>query len=260
VRPDVGVRRDIASWSSDAPECGGAILVLVSWQQVAVFSVALMLTAGCAEHLRSMDHAASWSTGVLFWPPPIATATWIAEPSAASTLGDAARLIDGTLRHAGHAEQRWFPIGARYEHGFAVTTRLERIDEAGASNAAIERWLSQYPDAASLRWLAGSADPYLPGPGRYRVMLVAFTDLAASLPGRPQRWDESTAMEGPELRATELPLKRRAPADYRVCLYIYEYEAKAADGAGRLVSPDTNLPASAHPERSGLSPLIPQRR
>jgi hypothetical protein len=231
----------------------------VSWQQVAVFSVALTLTAGCAEHLRSMDHAASWSTGVLFWPPPTATATWIAEPSASSTPGDAERLIEGALRHAGYAEQRWFPIGARYEHGFAVTTRLERIDEEGQPKSAIERWLSQYPDPASMLWLAGSAEPYLPGPGRYRVMLVAFTDLAAPFAGRPQRWDESTAMEGPELRGTDFPLKRRAPADYRVCVYIYEYEAKSADGAGRLVSQDADIRAAARLEKSGLLFFAPQR-
>jgi hypothetical protein len=228
----------------------------VSWQQAAGFSVALALTAGCAEHVRSMDRAASWSTGVLFWPPPTATTTWIGPPSPPSTLGDAARLVDGTLRDAGFVERRWFPIGARYEHGFAVTTRLERLDEEGLPKPAINRWPSQYPDAATLRWLAGSAEPYLPGRGRYRVMLVAFTDLGVPLPGRPQRWDESTAMEGPEMPATELPLERRLPADARVCVYIYEYEAKATDGAGRFVAPDAKLPAAARLERAGLSSLV----
>ncbi|HEV3193213.1 MAG TPA: hypothetical protein VGY54_22045 [Polyangiaceae bacterium] len=80
------------------------ILSLVSWPQTTVFAIVVGLAAGCAEHLRSVRRSPSWSTGVLFWPPPLATSTWIAEPSTLVTLGDEARLIEDALRREGYTE------------------------------------------------------------------------------------------------------------------------------------------------------------
>jgi hypothetical protein len=170
----------------------------VSWQQASVLSIALGLCVGCAEHLRAIDHSAGWSTGVLFWPPPRATAIWTAE-SSSSTLGDAAQLIAGTLREAGYADQRWLPVGAHYEHGFAVSTRLEKIAEGGTPKSAVE----------------------------------------------------STAMEGPDFRATELPARRRAPHGCRVRMYIYECETSAGDHDRALVAHDDKVPAHRR-ESTGL--------
>jgi hypothetical protein len=231
----------------------------VSWQDASLFAIAVGLAAGCAEHLGSLNGSAGWSTGVLFWPPPGASATWIAEPSpqpsATATLGDAAQVIAAALRRAGYSDLRWFRIGVHHDHGFAVTTRLERIDDDGTPRPLAERWLSPYPEAANLLWLTRATEPYLPGRGRYRVLLVAFTDLHFRTPGRPQRWDESTAMEGPDLPASEIPASLRAAAGYRVGVYVYEYRAKSADGTDALLVPHASVSARAQVERSGLSGL-----
>jgi hypothetical protein len=220
-----------------------------------VLVVALGLTVACAEHLGSLSRVPSWSTGIFFWPPRSATSNFIAEPAASTTLGDAARAVEGALRRAGYADQRWFPIGGQYEHGFAVTTRLERIDKYGTPKPTGERWLPQYPDAASLLWLGGSTEPYLPTSGRYRVLLIAFTDLHIHVPGRPARLDESTAMDGPGFPRATIPSRRHVPPGYRVGVYVYEFEATSDDGEGKFVPRDADLPASAHLERSGLSAL-----
>src|SRR5581483_952445 len=147
------------------------IFSAVAWQNACVLAMALGLAAGCAEHLEPMHHAEGWSTGMQFWPPPPATSSWLAEASTSPTLGEAAQFANNALRSAGYADQRWFPIGAQYSHGFAVTTRVERIDGDGTPTTAAERWSPAYPYPATLRWLAGSAEPYLPKPGRYRVLL-----------------------------------------------------------------------------------------
>jgi hypothetical protein len=225
----------------------------VSWQHAAVIAIGIGLATGCAEHFRAIDRSASWSTGVFFWPPPHATSSWIAEPSTARTLGDVATLVGDALRRAGYADQRWFPIGVHCEHGFAVTTRLEGIDEDGTPKAPAARWLAPYPDAASLRWLTTSTETYLPKRGRYRVLLIAFTDLHVPPGDHPQRWDEGTAMEGPGMPAADVPARRPVAAGYRVGAYVYEYEKKAADGDGDFVPEDTNVPAAEHLTRSGLS-------
>jgi hypothetical protein len=224
----------------------------VSWQHAAVIAIGIGLATGCAEHLRAIDRSASWSTGVFFWPPPHATSSWIAAPSTATTLGDVASRMGDALRRAGYTDQRWFPIGAHCQHGFAVTTRLERIDDQGAPKAAAERWLAPYPEAASVRWLATAAQTYLPRPGRYRVLLIAFTDLHVLSAGQPQRWDEETAMEGPGMPATEVPAGRQLRAGYRVGAYVYEYEKRSADGDGAFVPGDAEVPAAEQLTRSGL--------
>jgi hypothetical protein len=236
------------------------ILRPVSWQDASVFAIAVALAAGCAEHLGSLNGPTGWSTGVLFWPPPAASASWIAErpPDATATFGDEAAFIEGTLHRAGYADLRWFPIGARHEHGFAVTTRLERIDDQGTPKPPAERWISPYPEAANLRWLTEATEPYLPAQGRYRVLLVAFTDLHVRAPGRPWRWDEGTAMEGADLRASAIPTNRRIPVGFRVGVYLYDYAARSA-GAGALVSDHADVPALTQIERSGLSALAAGR-
>jgi hypothetical protein len=232
-------------------------LEVVSWHDTTVFAVALALAGGCAEHLGTLSHSSGWTTGVLFWPPPGATSSWLAEPAAPSTLGEAALRIRDSLRAAGYTDQRWLPIGVHYEHGFAVTTRLERVDDDGTPGPSSERWLSAYPGAVSLRWLDGSATPFLPSRGRYRVLLVAFTDLHIRPPGRPDRWDETTAMEGPDpdMAPPELPTLRVVSGRYRVGFYVYEYEASGGQGDGTFVDHDARVPAKAHLERSGLGAL-----
>ena len=150
----------------------------------------------------------------VFWPPPPATTVTDAplEPSA-STMGEAAAALTSRLREEGYVDVRWYPIGARYDHGFAVTTRLERID-AGAP-----RWPSVYPEPVELRWLE-RAKPEVAG--HYRALLVAFTDLPApSAPNAPI-WDATTLMEtgnppGP------LPTGRVAASTFRVRTFVYDY-------------------------------------
>jgi hypothetical protein len=238
----------------------------MGWQQATVVAMAAGLAAGCAEHLHSLGQTGGWSTGMLFWPPPPATSTFVGEPVAASehspTFGDVAGLVGDTLRDSGYADPRWLPIGAHCEHGFAVTTRIERIDD-GVSTPGSGRWLEQYPLPATVHWLAGSSEAYLPARGRYRVLLVAFTDLYVLPPGRPERWDETTAMEGLGTFAAEVPAGRRVPPGYRLGLHVYEYAATKADGEGHFVEPgaaaDEESSALALMRRPGLSALATLR-
>src|SRR5699024_3554153 len=125
-----------------------------------------------------------------FWPPPPATVTWTREVDG-RTFGEVAGRLGRSLRDAGYAEQQWFPIGAGYSHGFALITRLERINEDGTPRMS-ERWSSLYPEAANLRWLERAREMTLPAAGRYRVFLVAFTDLPIGPTTRAPAWSHDT--------------------------------------------------------------------
>ena len=217
---------------------------------------AFVLATGCAEHLHSQHGGGTgWDTKYLFWPPPAFTSDW---QSAASlegrTFGQVAERIAHVLEGAGYADTRLYRIGARYEHGFAIVTRLERIHDDGTP-ATADRWSSRFPEAPALEWLDGARALHLPGQGRYRVLLLAVTDVPRK-GTRPTPWDERTVMDGPAMLAVPFPVDRKLSATTTLTVYVYEYAASSADGAGAFVAPDAaRLPAAAQVRASGVGPM-----
>jgi hypothetical protein len=160
------------------------------------------------------------------------------------------------LRDAGYERPRLHPVGVGFLHGFAITTRLERIDSDGRPSTG-DRWSSLYPDAATLRWLEGARRARLPGPGRYRVFLIAYTDLPIGRTDIAPVWNELTVMEGPGIVEDVLPSdvpQRRASASYRFGVYVYEYRREDADDDGSFL-PTASITTERHVRSAGLSKL-----
>src|SRR5688572_2495459 len=111
------------------------------------------LSTGCAEQLHLLERGpAGGMSPSTFWPPPPpSTAIAARDVLADATFGDVERRISGVLRDAGYADTHWYPIGVSFQHGFAVTTRLERIDNE-ARPVPDGRWSLLYPEAPTLRW------------------------------------------------------------------------------------------------------------
>ncbi|MEO6599836.1 MAG: hypothetical protein ABIQ16_08200 [Polyangiaceae bacterium] len=160
------------------------------------------------------------------------------------------------LRAAGYTEQRWFPIGARHEHGFAVTTRLERVDDHWRVDDP-ERWSSLYREAANLKWLRQARTLPLPGPARYRVLLIAYTDLPIGVTSVAATWSEETMMDGPGAResfsARESGVPARLPSRYQFGIYEYEYEWDDSEARAALRQAD---PAVARETQSPPARLL----
>jgi hypothetical protein len=220
-------------------------------------AASLALATGCAESLPAQRGGSTgWATGYLFWPPPAFTSEW---PSGAHlegrSLGEVADRIAHVLAAAGYTETRVFRIGARYDHGFAITTRLERIQDDGSPVATGARWSSRFPAAPKLDWLGGARRPHLPGPGRYRTFMVTVTDIPRK-GTRPTPWDERTVMDGPALAAVPFPVDRRLSSATTLTIYVYEYAASSADGEGALVAPtESRLAAASHVRASGFGAI-----
>jgi hypothetical protein len=230
-------------------------------QTALVLALSAAVATGCAHHL-GLQHGGDegWSTGYLFWPPPEPTSVWTTDPQASATrptFSQIAERIADVLQQAGYREQHVYPVGVGYAHGFAVTTRLERIRDDGAPAPLAERWSARFPGATELRWLAVAREPRFDQAGRYRALLLAFTDLPLEGTGtRPPVWNAQTVMAGPELPAAEFPATRRVPSGARVILYVYEYRAASTEGEGAFVAPDdASVPAAAHVRASGLLAL-----
>ena len=231
---------------------------------LSLISLAALLSVGCAEPLHLVVHGTLVGGPPLsYWPPPESTWTWSGRAEAAPSLflGEAADRVAVALRSAGYADQHWYAVGARYAHGFVVTTRLERVQDDGAPEEDQRRWSSSFPEAGNLLWLEGARQTRLPGAGRYRVLLVAFTDLPIGATNRAQRRSERTWMaERPDAPSTELSPTHRVSPDYRVGVYVYEYEAGASDREGAFVPYDGEPSARAQMQAPVLSTLLGAQR
>ena len=188
------------------------------------FALALPLLAGALGCVHAPRVMSASRDPYVFWPPPPPTSAWAPRtPAGAATMGEAAAALAVMLRDAGYVDVRWYPIGGQYEHGFAVTTRLERL------GAPTQRWPALYPEPVELRWLERASEPALPAVGFYRAFLVAFTDLPGTPgSGRAPRWDDTTVMEtgnpcGP------LPTDRVTPPGFRVLAFAYAYVRDGAE-------------------------------
>jgi hypothetical protein len=192
-----------------------------------------------------------------FWPPAAPTSVVLAEAVGTTrsvSFGEAAMRTAAVLDDAGYVEKRWYPIGPSCAHGFAVTTRVERLDRDRGEPS--ERWMPLLSGPVTLKWLGDARRPRFPRPGRYQALLVAFTDLFVREPHQPAREDLDTLMEGVDGTATAFPPERRASPRFRYGAYLYEYDAEGPDGSGVFVQREPTAVSLARARASGLSRLL----
>jgi hypothetical protein len=212
------------------------------------------LSLGCAESLQLTEAAPASGSSLSFWPPPRSTSIWTdpVRPSTRLSLRESAERVQASLKHAGYTDERWFAIGTQFDHGFAVTTRLEHMNDDGTSGAA--RWSSLFQEAPTLLWLDRARTMRLAAAGRYRVFLVALTDLPIGRTDRAPVWDEQTCMtEALAASSREAFATRMVSPSYRIGVYVYAY--RSDDGDGELIPSEPAFPAARHVEMAGLSAL-----
>ena len=164
------------------------------------------------------------------------------------------------LRSAGYNRARWYPIGLGCAHGFAATTRLEAVDDDHTPSPDSKRWSSLYPDAATLRWLTLARRMPLPHPGRYRVFLLAVTDLPIGKSALAPVWNADTVMDGAGVGmdcsfGSEEQLRGELTS-YQLAVYVYEYERRKSQIDGEFSALDAEGAAISQLRHAGLSRLL----
>jgi hypothetical protein len=181
-------------------------------------------------------------------------------PAQAAELTSVADRIATQLHAAGYPEARWYPIGLEYRHGFAATTRLEAVNDDATPKPEPERWSALYPDPANLRWLTFARRVPLPRPGRYRVFLIAVTDLPLGASALAPIWSEDTVMAGPGVSGGERPpsaiVGSRDLSGYRLGAYVYQYERQQDEVDGQPSASRAGWSATAQLHAAGLSRLV----
>ena len=231
--------------------------------RAALLATSAVCALGCATQRELIDRSASAGVSrYSFWPPP-RSASIALTPGAfrahGAGLSSVARRIVAELNVAGYAEPRWYPIGLEYRHGFAATTRLEAVNDDATPKPQSERWSSLYPEAANLRWLTLAQRMPLPHPGRYRVFLIAVTDLPLASSRIAPVWNEDTVMDGPGISTDERSPRTiessRDLSGYRLGVYVYQYERQSDQVQGQPSANGTGS-ATAQLRAAGLSRLV----
>ena len=191
------------------------------------------------------------------WPPP-EPSTKVTIPRALflagvdtedQTIGAVGARLEAALVEAGYVEFGYQAIDCS---GFAMVTRLERIDENGRPLEGAERFA---PPEARSSWSLGSYLQrlfYAP-PGYYRQIVFAATDQPyerdnlAPAPTR-EELDEMMADADTE-QLPDAMVERPFSSAHRLHALIYEFEKGQADEDVRQI---TRLGGAAHMQAAGI--------
>jgi hypothetical protein len=229
--------------------------------RAALVAAGTVSALGCATQRELIDRSASAGVSPCsFWPPPPSTSAAQARDAlTVSELHGVAKRIAVELHSAGYPEPSWYPIGLEYRHGFAATTRLESLNDDASPKRQTERWSSLYPNAANLRWLTLARKMPLPQLGRYRVFLVAVTDLPLGSSAVAPIWSEDTVMDGPGVSSGGRPPSAgggsRDLSGFRLGVYVYQYERQRGQAEGESSKGGPEWSAAAQLHAAGLSHL-----
>ena len=129
------------------------------------------------------------------WPPPRASASVVIPfgPIRSSgvpepTLGDAAKLIDAALDGSGYVDRSYFAAPG----GFAMVTRLERIDADGTPKQE-ERWSVEPPPLQSFSLGAYLRALFTAPAGYYRIIVFVVSSQPFAQAAEPVSRDDALA-------------------------------------------------------------------
>ncbi len=190
------------------------------------------------------------------WPPPrpstvvvIPKRLYFADVEPENrTLGEASFALERALEAGGYREYSFHGVGC---DGFAVITRLEKIDRFGQSVPGAERFS---PPGEGERFSFGDyiARLFYAPPGYYRQIIFAATDEPFE-----ETDDEITQAELDALvdrGDDELPSQAQSMAftdGHKLYALIYEFEKGAADEDVALLTPN-RLSGVTHLDQAGL--------
>jgi len=191
------------------------------------------------------------------WPPPEATARRVIPRAlvtgrAAGTWGEVADRFDSALDKAGYTDLSYYAV----PDGFAIATRVERIESDGTSAPDTARWADvetqrQWTLETLLRELVGAPI------GHYRTIVFVFSPDAFQLDG--SRITEAQAERWRSGGVDRLPVSLRGlayGAGFRCDALIYEFQKR--DQAHPAVFVPGGLPAEIHLSRSRILDALGQ--
>ena len=189
------------------------------------------------------------------WPPPRASASQVVPlqffadaGDAQLTLGDVERQIREALDATGYFERSYFAV----PQGFAMVTRIERINDDGTPKPGDERWSATPGLAGALelgKYLRGLFTARV---GRYRAIVFAITPVPFHQSDVSVARDvvEDWLAEGFNVLPASVAVLPFTPG-FACTALIYEFEARENQQIANLIAP-SQLLGRRHLERAGV--------
>ena len=191
------------------------------------------------------------------WPAPKASTHWVASTkflapieskSNKRTLTDVASALERKLQLAGYTERSYFSI----PNGFAVVTKLERINEDGTINQKGDRWaLEDKPLKFAFDINAYFRALFTADPGHYRAFAFYVTNRKSIFDGNPAHYDnvkDWTHTGGNSLLNEHSNVEYSE--DYNCTVSVYSYE-RPKGGDPILLDPSP-IDARTHVINAGM--------
>jgi hypothetical protein len=151
---------------------------------------------------------------------------------AAKSLGDVGDILRHALNEQGYYELSFYSV----PDGFALATRLERIEDDGRSARESGRWTTS---TAPVKFELADILERLSGvpPGRFRVILFVVTSEAFTLDPRTVTSEEALAWVSAGANKLPKPYYGIPVSEGSDCTaLIYEFERLPVDRSGKQVS------------------------
>jgi hypothetical protein len=193
------------------------------------------------------------------WPPPRASAMnvipselLLVKAGSSGTLGEVDSTLNQALKQVGHFEKSYYAVPL----GYALVTRIERINSDGTPREGSERWEI---DIGPLRHFSISA--YLEAlftapPGYFRIIVFVVTPYSFGQSDASVSREE--AMDWLHEGWNRLPENVRSllfTSDYACTALVYEFEQHGRDQAPRLNTPG-QIPGHTHLVGLGLWDIL----
>lgn len=191
------------------------------------------------------------------FPPPKAS-TYVeikrnllfADSAKSMTLAEVNDTLDQALTKAGYVEKSYYQV----PDGFALVTRLEKINEDGSPKPEQARWVG-----AKEKQRIFSISDYLKqlftaNPGYYRIIVFIVTSQSFSQDGK-QTVSREEAMnwltEG-NLQLPESIAQKSYTKQHKCTALVYQFERPNSAAQETILLTPSSVPATSHLTRSGL--------
>jgi len=185
------------------------------------------------------------------WPPPEPSARMHMprEPfQSASDLDAVSALLLNPLREAGYWEYSFH----RVDNGFALVTRLERINDDGSPMDSLQRY-QRSTDAEPFSLSSYIKHLFFAPQGYYRVIIFIVTDRMFAATGAPIKEKEATKLLHQGANVLPPEYKQMAFTEkHGIDVLIYEYLKGQQDRQVSLLLPG-RLSPKMHFDKSGLT-------
>lgn len=189
----------------------------------------------------------------LEFPPPKPSSRYIFNKELfmnCDILEDVNQIISNALIANGYSEKSYFSV----PNGFAVVTRIEKINEDGTSMEPPERWSIS---ANSFKFTISNylKALFLGNKGYYRVIVFIITDKSFSTTKKVVTREEAFAwLQVGSLTLPDLIGEKKFTKKYKVISLVYEFTKK--ESTDPILSDPSVLTGQIHLNKSNILPWL----